>query len=485
MTLRFPRMFQSCGVVILLTSLVSISTSAAQSLVIQLLDPQGSPVGRGLVEVRKDPTDEWPILASHTDEHGLFSRSDCPSNLKALYIKAVACPFEVKTLSAAWPQEKITVVLEAETPLGSACGVRPPSGQASMCVRVRSRECLPLKKSYLTLSNLTNPFTAEANVDENGRASFTNLMPGGAYSLKVTGEPGFNTVVLHFPNLSPGSTVMVDIQPLTEEVSRVAGSAVIDSRTEGSSPIIDHQPDYADSKAALAALRDCANPGERTSCNDYAVSYLEKAYWGGENWILEAVMPLIPHFDGAVAEGASAFLSDVLLRRTKAFLKVLAEQPTEIQGRIAASAAWADGSGLSAEDSQKCIALLTRYQRSPRLKGPATLCKNAVQVMTKESEEWEAQQANPPVPLTGMMVATACRINTITVILGPPGKERPRAVLLGPDTIITGRQGGRYACDLMMGATGEVRIWTAEPWKGWDSLKDDEPIKALVVVLER
>lgn len=246
------------------------------------------------------------------------------------------------------------------------------------------------------------------------------------------------------------------------------------------------EPSFKDTQSALAALHDCCAETVGANCSNTAASYLGNAYWNGEHNILAEVMALAPRCDGSVREVVGSFLGDVLRRRTKIFLKNLDKQAPESQEEIALEAAFGDGSGLSDDASKAILAHLRRYLRNSPLQHAATLCRDAVLKAQGEEHAWEEKHNAPVVaPLIGKVVATACRINHISVLLSAPAKNRACVISLSAETVIFGEEGGKCECEQLSPTGTVVWIWPATQWSGFDATESDKPIQALAIMVVR
>jgi hypothetical protein len=246
------------------------------------------------------------------------------------------------------------------------------------------------------------------------------------------------------------------------------------------------EPSFKDTRSALAALNDCCAETVGANCSETAALYLENAYWNGEHSVLAKVMALAPRCDGSVREAVGSFLGDVLLKQTKTFLKNLDKQAPESQEEIALEAAFGDGSGLSDDASKAILAHLRRYLRNSTLQHAATLCRDAVLKAQEEEHAWEEKHNAPVVaPLIGKVVATACRINRISVLLSAPDKNRACVISLSAKTVIFGEEGGEYACENFTPIGVVVWIWPTTQWAGIDATESDKPIQALAIMVVR
>jgi hypothetical protein len=116
----------------------------------------------------------------------------------------------------------------------------------------------------------------------------------------------------------------------------------------------------ANRTAALRTLKGCATRPISLGCNEDTAGYLIGLYDHGDQSLLQPLLNAGLHSDGALAEILGDFYSDVLSKKTRAFLSAVGSRPRTQQRHLCWMAGHTDGSGMRPE-------MLRRVQHSLRV----------------------------------------------------------------------------------------------------------------------
>jgi hypothetical protein len=97
----------------------------------------------------------------------------------------------------------------------------------------------------------------------------------------------------------------------------------------------------------LGVLRQCSDPRKPNDCNEDSAEMVERLYWSGDKSLLVPLMDMVRHSDGALSESLGSFLSDVLSKEPRAYLRGIASFESETRRRIERLTGLSDGGGLS------------------------------------------------------------------------------------------------------------------------------------------